>query len=103
MGEAKDCKGSFCDMRRAGKRSFKRRGGQEDIQTLRTAVRRLCLAPKNAPDDCSAPTADIVPPHDRTDLKETCCPLAAAGGDQRTIRSIDAALTFNDLSSQKLS
>ena len=44
-------------------RSFKRPGGQEDVQTLPTAVHRPCLSPLNASDDCNAPIADIVPPH----------------------------------------
>ena len=62
-GEAYDGYGSGTAGREGLERSFKRPGGQEDVQTLPTAVHRPCLSPLNASDDCNAPIADIVPPH----------------------------------------
>lgn len=56
--------GSSPAARGTWQQSFKQPGGQDDVQTLPTAVHSPRFSPLNASDYYSAPTADIVPVFD---------------------------------------
>ena len=97
IGGSNVADGSRTAGRASRQRSFERPGGPEDVQTLPTAVHSPCFSPLNASDDCSAPTADIVPSL-QFELGQSSCkwtPIAAVA-DRHDCYAFRAAIRPQD-------